>query len=270
MKRIIVISAIFFISFSWGDSFAQGQKLFEQKCSSCHTGFVSGDKIKENFFEKNNTLLKLKAPTVNMLAYAIMDSSKHVGDPGDPEMRVDEIEEYLRDSLVHPKKENSICDPEIMRYYEAKKPLSPPLADGDYAVLASYFMHYKKQRKRSHPSAVKMLNSTYSISSALAEASKSHKRVIIEAMSETCHFCKIMEKEVIDTDTVRGLLTSDYIMVQVDVDKHKLPLGLAKVYKHVTPSFFILETNGSLAGHYPGSWKKNDFVNILNHYKFKE
>jgi len=270
MKRTITALAIFCISFAWGDSFAQGEKLFEQKCSSCHTGFVAGDKIKENFFEKNNTILKLKAPTVNMLAYAIMDSSQHVGDPNDPEMRVDEIEEYLRDSLVHPKKENSICDPEIMKYYEDKKPLVPSLADDEYAILASYFMHYKKQRKRLHPRAVKKLNGTYRISNVLAEAARSHKRVIVEAMSETCHFCKIMEKEVIETDAVRGLLTSDYIMVQVDVDKHKLPLGLAKVYKHVTPSFFILDTNGSLVGHYPGSWKKNDFMNILNHYKFKE
>jgi len=270
MKHTVVTLVILCASFVWGDTFAQGQKLFEQKCSSCHPGFISGDKIKENFFEKNNTLLHLKAPTVNMLAYAIMDSSRHVGDPSDPEMRVDEIEEYLRDSLIHPKREDSICDPEIMKHYENKKPLNPPLANGDYAVLASYFMHYKKQRKRLHPRAVKKLNSTYNISHVLAEAAQSHKRIIVEAMSETCHFCKIMEKEVIDTDAVRAVLTAHYIMVQVDVDKQKLPLGLDKVYKHVTPSFFILDANGSLVAHYPGSWKKSDFLNILNHYKSKE
>jgi len=271
MKRSIASLVILCASFVWGENtFAQGQKLFEQKCSSCHPGFIPGDKIKENFFEKNNTLLHLKAPTVNMLAYAIMDSSRHVGDPADPEMRVDEIEEYLRETLTQPKRENSICDPVIMKYYETKKPLSPPLADGDYALLASYFMHYKEQRKRLHPRPVKQLSGTYPVSQVLADAARAHKRVIIEAMSPTCHFCKKMEREVIDTPDVASVLGKHYVMVQVDVDKQKLPLGLDKVYKHVTPSFFIVDANGSLLAHYPGSWKKNDFLNILNHYKAKE
>jgi len=271
MKRSIASLMILCASFVWGENtFAQGQKLFEQKCSSCHAGFIPGDKIKENFFEKNNTLLHLKAPTVNMLAYAIMDSSRHVGDPNDPEMRVDEIEEYLREMLTQPKRENSICDPVIMKYYETKKPLSPPLADGEYALLASYFMHYKEQRKRLRPRVVKKLSKTYNITNVLNDARQENKRVIVEAMSPTCHFCKKMEREVIDTDDVRKVLKANYLMVQVDIDQTKLPLGLEKVYKHVTPSFFILDSNGSLVAHYPGSWNKHDFLNILNHYKVKE
>jgi len=270
MKRITMIIAILLVSFAWGDRFVIGQKTFDQKCATCHAGFVAGDVIKKNFFEQNNTLLHLEAPTVNMLAYAIMDSSRHVGDPSDPEMRIDEIEEYLRDMLAHPKRENSICDPEIMKYYAIKKPIASSLSDTEYADLAYYFMHYKAERKRKHPVPVKKLTQTYNITQVLADAARTHKRILIEAMSPTCHFCKKMEREVIDTNAVRAVLEKHYLAVQVNVDAQKLPLSLAKVYKRITPSFFIVDANGTLLAHYPGSWNKNDFLNILNHYKIKE
>ena len=56
--------------------FKDGETVFKNKCSSCHGKAIDINILKENFFEKENKLLNLKAPTVNMLAYEIMDSSK--------------------------------------------------------------------------------------------------------------------------------------------------------------------------------------------------
>ena len=269
MKRII-FTLLATVLTAQASSFVHGKKLFAEKCSSCHADFIPADTLKENFFEKNNTLLHLKAPTVNMLAYAIMDSPKHIGDPSDPEMRSDEIVAYLEDTLTHPHPENTICDPNFMKFYDVKKPISPPLTEDEYETLSAFFMQYKAERKKHNPRATKRLTSTYDITKVLQEAKQTHKHVLLEAMSPTCHFCKKMEREVIETEAVQKVLGGGYIMIQINVDAQKFPLGLGKVYKHVTPSFFILDANGSLAGHYPGSWNKQDFLSILKHYTPKE
>ncbi len=269
MKRILFVLFAAVLALQAG-TFAAGKKLFAQKCSSCHAGYVPADRLKENFFEKNNTLLHLKAPTVNMLAYAIMRSPKHIGDPRDPEMRGDEIAAYLEDTLTHPQRSNTICDPNFMKFYDVKKPLTPPLTEAEYDTLSFFFMHYKAEHSKHNPRPAKHLTSTYSMTNILEEAKRTHKRVILEAMSPTCHFCKIMERDVIETEPVQTLLQKGYLFVKLNVDKQMFPLGLDKVYKHVTPSFFVLDANGTLEGHYPGSWKQRDFTMILNHHMPKE
>ena len=252
-------------SFLWGGLYETGEALFQSKCSGCHTGYIPADRIKKNFFEQNNTLLDLKAPTVNMLVYAILRGPKKIGDPDDPEMQRMEIEEYLKSYLEHPVRRESICDPDIMRYYETKPPFKG-LSDSDYEALAAYFMGYKKHRAATHPSPVKQLNAAYDPSRLLQEAQTTDKRIIIEASSPTCHYCRRMKREVIETDKVASLLKKGYILAEVNVDTQRLPFGLEKVYKKITPSFFILENNGTLIAHYPGSWKKHDFLQILQGY----
>ena len=267
MQKILLMTLVFSLSLLWGASpYDAGQKLFTEKCSSCHAGFISADRIKENFFEKNNTLLHLKAPSVNMLAYAIMRGPKKVGDPSDPEMRQDEIEEYLKGYLEHPVRTESICDPDIMRYYETKTPIRG-LSDADYAALARFFMEYKQHRQTAHPSVVKRLSQAEDLSRIQAEAKAAGKRIIIEASSPTCHYCKRMKREVIETPEVQKALTQGYVLVDVDISRHPLPFNLNKVYRHVTPSFFIVESNGTLVAQYPGSWKKHDFLSILREYR---
>ena len=260
MTLLLLLSA----SALQADEFERGQALFREKCASCHAGHIPVDRIKKNFFEMNNTLLKLDAPSVNMLVYAIMNGPKKVGDPSDPEMRQAEIEEYLKEYLTHPDREESICDPTVMRYYKTKPPIKEQLSDEEYAALARYFMDYKERHRRSsEPAKPKKLSEYTDAAQILKEAEAGGKRIIIEAESEHCHYCRKMKREVIDDPEVRGLLGKDFILVSVDVEKSRLPFGLQKVYKHITPSFFFLDEKGHLLNHYPGSWKKGDFLQIL-------
>ncbi len=41
----------------------EGKEVYEKKCASCHPGYIPMSKLKENFQDYNNTLLKLTAPT---------------------------------------------------------------------------------------------------------------------------------------------------------------------------------------------------------------
>ena len=246
------------------DEYARGKALFKEKCSSCHPGHISVDRIKKNFFEMNNTLLHLKAPSVNMLAYAITEGPKKIGDPNDPEMRQEEIEEYLKEYLSHPDLDDSICEPTVMKHYEKKPALKTPLSDEEYAALARYFLEYKKRyQARNTTPAVRTLSEFSDEKSILQEAQKRKKRIIIEAESKTCHYCKEMKKEVIDDREVAQALRKDFILLSVDVGESKLPFNLGKSYRHITPSFFFLDSQGRLMNHYPGSWKKHDFLQIL-------
>jgi len=268
LKRVLTLSIL--TSFSLFGGFQEGKILFSKYCSSCHKGYISADKIKENFFNQDNRLLKLDAPTENMLVYAIMDGPKKVGDPSDEEMRQAEIEEYLKEMLYHPDRDASICDPVVLKYYKNKTPLKVKLSDEDIANLAQFFMNYKKERLKKNPPIIKHLSSNYDEKKLLSDAKKSGRFIIIEASSPTCHYCKKMKREVIDSDDIKKLIEKNYIMVEMNIEKEKLPFGLNKHYKHITPSFFFLDSNGKLLADYPGSWNKRDFEMILNQHKSKK
>ncbi len=258
---------LFFISavLSSGE-WERGREIFQKKCSSCHKGYISPDKIKKNFFEANNTLLRLKAPTENMLSYAINDGPKRIGDLNDAEFRQEEIAEFLKDYLTNPNREDSICDSFVMKFYKTKKPIKG-LSEEDFLALAKFFMDYKKHKKEKSP--VKSLTKSYNQEEILKEAQKSQKNIIIEATSKYCHYCRKFKREVLNSKEVQDELSKSFIFVEVDVDKFKLPFKLEKVYQKITPSFFILDSNGKLLQHYPGSWRKRDFLTILKSNKAK-
>jgi len=192
--------------------FKEGEKIFKDKCSSCHAGHIPADTLKKNFFEKKNTLLQLKAPSVNMIAYAIMDSPKHIGDPSDPEMQQMEIEEYLKDSLYDPKPENSICDESFAKYYDAKKSMKKEVSPEEITALSYYFMGYKKEWLKAHPKKRRILSESYKEKDLLKDAIKEDKRIIIEASSSTCHFCKKMKSEVLETKEIQEKTNKDFIL----------------------------------------------------------
>lgn len=268
-NSLLVFVLMFVITISINAGFKEGKVIFEKKCLSCHGKYISGDKLKKNFFEEDNKLLNLKSPTVNMLAYSIIDSPLHIGDKNDPEMQQIEIEEFLKDYLDNPNLDNSICDANIRKYYDKKESMKGQVSEEELTNLSIYFMQYKKVRQKEHPVAKKILSDSYSAEQLLADAKKENKRIIIEASSENCHFCKKMKREVIDTDEIQSAINSDFIFMEIDIDKMKLPFDLQKSFKGITPTFFFVSKDGKLLGNYPGSWGISDFKIILNENRKK-
>ena len=266
MKKNILTLIILMYVTSLQAGYEEGKKIFDQKCASCHAAFIPAKTIKDNFFNKKNTLLNMKAPSVNMLAYALIDSPTHIGDKDDPEMQEMEIEEFLKDYLYAPNPENSICDPRIMKYYEPKKSLKGEVTPEEILHLTQFFMQYKAMRKKAHPPAEKKLSKLYNAEALLKDAQKEDKIIIIEASSADCHFCKKMKREVIDTKEVQAKLRKDFILIEVDIDKTALPFDLKKSFKGVTPTFFFLSKNGTLLSDFPGSWGSKDFIMILDEH----
>lgn len=261
IKKGLFLILGLFMTISLYANFQEGKKLFEEKCSSCHKEYISFKKLKENFFERNNKLLNLTIPTENMLAWAIMDSAKKIGDPEDTEMRQIEIEEYLKEYLADPDINNSICDKNVLKYYVKKEPIQ--ISDEESELLAQYFMGYKKDRQKKAPIKKKSLAKNPDEQKLLDKAKKDGKHFIIYATSQSCYFCKKMEKEVLSLTEVQNKMNEDYIFVKIDVDFVSLPFGLKKYFKGMTPTFFVLTSAGELLNTYPGAWVKQDFLEIM-------
>jgi thioredoxin-related protein len=244
--------------------YGTGKKIFQEKCSSCHGKHIDPKILKINFYEKNNELLKLRVPTVNMLAYALKDSPLHVGDKSDPEMQKYEITEFMKDYLYNPNKEDSICDPLISKYYDKKESMKGKISEEEIENIADFLFEYRKYHKKNKkPKNLKVKD----INKAFDLAKKENKLVMVEAMSETCHFCKKMYKEVLSKENIQEMISKNYIFLEIDVDKEKLPPILEKNYKKITPSFFVLDKNKNLLNSYPGSWNEEDFKEILKENK---
>jgi len=261
-------------TFVFCGQFEDGKEIFWDKCAVCHTGHIDADKVKKNFFEQNNTVLMLGAPTVNMLAYAITEGPRHIGDPNDSTRQQAKIEKYLADVLYHPKRENSICDPRIIKFYDIKQPLEEKLSKNEISSLSKFFMEYKKHQnsKQRTKSDTPMPQTTagaaegFDAQSVLDRAKKENKNIIIEASTPSCPYCQKMKHEVFAAKDVRRLLDRGYIFADINVESSRLPYGLDRHYKQATPSFFILDGNGRLMFAHPGAFSKDDFVNILKRY----
>jgi thioredoxin-related protein len=247
--------------------FKEGETIFKNKCSSCHQDYISINTIKENFFEKENKLLNLKAPTVNMLVYAIMDSPKKIGDSNDSEMQEIEIEEYLKSYLKNPDRFNSICDEYILGFYENKKSMETSLSDDEYKHLTTYFMEYKDNFKDEEK--IEKEEFSKDLTTILDKAKKENKQILVYATAKSCFFCKKMDREVLELKEVKEEIQKDYIFVKVDMDESLLPFDLQKVYKKITPSFFFVSKEGEFLKQYPGSWTRSDFLEILKENKIK-
>tara|TARA_B100001063_G_scaffold146646_1_gene136900 strand:- start:13037 stop:13846 length:810 start_codon:yes stop_codon:yes gene_type:complete len=268
IKKGFLLIFIIFIS-SLNANYEKGQEIFNKKCSSCHGNFIDMKILKTNFFEKENKLLNLTIPTVNMLAYAMIDSPKHIGDKEDSEMQQIEIEEFLKSYLKNPDINNSICEPSIIKYYDKKEFVDYKLSDEDISNLAIYFMNYKKERLKKNPKKVRILSNNFNENELLKEAKKTNKKILVYATSKTCHFCKKMDKEVLSLSDVEEEVQKDFIFLKVDIEDVSLPFNLAKGYRGMTPTFFALNNDGKLENKYPGSWNKRDFLLILKENKNK-
>jgi thioredoxin-related protein len=256
MRKIISLFLLLIVSHLYAD-YAKGEAIFNAKCSSCHGTHIPMQQIIDNFYQHDNKMLKLTVPTVNMLAYAIMDGAKHIGDRSDPEMRQMEIEEYLMEYLESPDPINSICDAKTLKYYDKKKSMKGEITMDEVVLLTTFFMEYAKV----NPEAKKKL--TKKEQALLKQAKEEKKLLMLMATASYCHYCEVMKKEIMREKDVAAIMDEHYIFVEIDIEKGEIPFGEHKNFQGLTPTFFVISPEGELINKYPGSWNKSDYMMIL-------
>jgi len=249
--RIVIMIALFSILL-WAD----GEVIYKEKCVTCHEGFIPMGQLKENFVEYNNTKLKLKGPTLNQLSFRL---KQKIGDPkGDEDIHLMEVQEFIKDYVYNPDKQKSVCMDEVLAAFDTMPSMKGQIDEEALEEVASYIYHFDKASlEKNSPSYV-------DFDKALASAKRDKKIIMIKAMSAYCHFCKKMDREVFSEKEVIDALAKDFIAVEIDVYKERLPLHLN--YK-VTPTYFFIDGDGKILKTVPGSWDKKDFLAILQELK---
>ena len=234
----------------------EGKVLFNKHCVSCHTLFIPMSKLKENFLDKNNTLLHLKAPTLNQLSYRL---KQQVGDRhGDEDLHRMEVTAFMSDYVIHPDSSKSVCLDDVMQYFQTMPSLKGKVSDEELEGIGEYL--YDFDDKMMKTKSVKYAG----FDEALLKAKKEHKIIMIEAMSKECHFCRKMDREVLIEEDVIKSIEKDFIPVKIDISIHALPLGLKT---DITPSFIFVDENAKILINVPGAWNKEDFISLLKEAK---
>jgi thioredoxin-related protein len=195
-----------------------------------------------------------------MITYFLKEDANHIGDRDDPEMQRLEIQEYVKDYLYNPNRQNSIIREEFLKYFDKKKSMNGRINEDEISNIVDYLFEYEEKREKKK--GISKLKSV-SIDKILNEAKREKKLVMIEAISKTCYYCEKMERDVLSKSDIKSAIQKDFVYKKVDIDKETLPLDLQKYYKKITPSFFVLDASGKLLNSYPGSWTKEDFFEIM-------
>lgn len=237
----------------------EGKEVYEKKCASCHPGYISMTKLKENFQDYNNTLLKLTAPTLNQLSYRL---KKSIGDPkGDNEIHRMEVAAFISEYVLHPDRQKSLCLDEVMQSFQTMPSLEGKISEEELEAVSTYIYDFDEKviaEKGVHYEGFEK---------ALQKAKQEDKIIMLKVMTKDCYFCKKMEREVMIEKEVVAFLEQDFIPVSIDISTTELPLGLKT---QLTPSFIFIDKNAKVLLNIPGAWNKMDFLDILREAKTKQ
>lgn len=238
---------------------SEGKDLYEKKCASCHAEFISMDALKKNYLDHNNTLLKLSAPTINQLSYRL---KQRIGDPkGDNDMHRMEVSAFITDYVYTPDRDKSVCLDDVMIHFKTMPSLKGKVTEDELEEINTFIYEYDEK-------IVKEKSVKYEgFDEALKRAKKEHKIIMIKVMTEDCHYCRKMEREVMIEKEVTDVLKKDFITVKIDVSKVKLPLELKS---DLTPTFIFVDEDEKVLMNIPGAWDKKDFLLLLKEAKTKD
>lgn len=237
----------------------EGKEVYEKKCASCHPGYISMSKLKENYLDHNNTLLKLTAPTLNQLSYRL---NQRIGDPkGDNDIHRMEVAAFISDYVINPEREKSLCLDDVMQHFKTMPSLKGKITEDELEEVSTYI--YDSENKIITEKSVQYEG----FEKALEKARKEHKIIMLKVMTKDCHFCRKMDREVMIEDEVVHALETDFISVAIDISTTNLPLGLKT---ELTPSFIFIDENAQVLMNIPGAWNKNDFLELLREAKMKQ
>ncbi|MDM5272729.1 thioredoxin family protein [Sulfurovum sp. zt1-1] len=236
----------------------EGKSVYDRKCASCHELYIPFSTLEKNFNEFDNKMLHLKAPTINQIVYRL---KARIGDPsGDEDMHRMEIESFLEDYLNNPDKDKSVCLPEILKYFETMPSMKGQLNEEEFESIVSFLYDYDPKNYQS------TFLKYYTFEEASIEALAQNKLIMIFYTAEHCRYCKKMEREVLSDSDVIAALQKEFVSVKIDVDKDKNPIDFNPT---MTPTFLFLSPTQEQVYRVPGSWIKEDYLEILREAKEK-
>jgi thioredoxin-related protein len=202
--------------------------------------------------EQNNSILKLDAPSINQIVFRLKN---RIGDPqGDEDIHRMEVDSFVADYLMNPNKSKSVCLPKVLKHFKTMPSMKGKISVDEIDAVSTFLYDYNPD---DH---VEKKLEFIGYTKALERAKKENKIILLKLTREHCHFCKKMDREVFTETEVREALNKDFTVVEIDIGKEDLPLGLKK---GMTPTFVFVHKDEKIMAKIPGSWSKKDFLDIL-------
>ncbi|UFH58112.1 thioredoxin family protein [Sulfurovum mangrovi] len=231
---------------------SEGAEVFDRHCASCHSYYLPMRQVIANA-EQNNTLLQLKAPTLNQLSFGMR---LNVGDrKADEESQRMEVEEYLASYIASPEREKSVLPKELTYFYPDMPSMHDLLDEEQIEALSSFIFEYAEEMIEAHSAKV------YTFEEAVERAKEQKKVIMIRGVLPFCKWCIKMDREVMVEPEVRALLDESFVVVKTNVVTEKLPLGMKSLG---TPSFYFIKSDGeTIIDQLNGYGNKEEFLSLL-------
>ena len=255
-----IISAAALLVFCSSTAYAdKGKEVYDRICSKCHQLYIPSEKLVQNFMEGNNTLLKLKAPTIGQISY----SMKHkIGDPdSDADMHRMEVSAFIADYIIYPDKSKSVLNPKIGRCFGTMPSLKGKLTTEEIEAISNFVYDYDQRVNEGNNTEAGKFDKI------LKQAKRENKAILVKAFAPHCRYCRKMDK-VLAFQPIVQILHDSFIVIPVDISKKALPLGLRA---SMTPTFFFVFPDKKhekvQIKRIPGAWSREDFLDILKEAK---
>lgn len=118
--------------------YAQGETVFENKCSKCHEKSMPIPLLMKNFIYEENQLLNLKAPTGNEISYRL---KSQIGSREDIEFQLIETTEFVKDYLFYPDKSKTICLPGVIRHFDTMPSMLGKISEEEIEKV-TFFLYF--------------------------------------------------------------------------------------------------------------------------------
>lgn len=118
--------------------YTQGEQVFDNKCSRCHEKSMPIPLLMQNFIEEENQLLKLKAPTGNEISYRL---KSQIGSRDDIEFQILEATDFVKDYIINPDKNKTICLPGVIRHFDTMPSMKGKITDEEMEQV-TFFLYF--------------------------------------------------------------------------------------------------------------------------------
>lgn len=136
---LLVISSLFALPEEFDkEKYDSGEKLFDNKCSTCHAKFLDMQLLLKNFIEEDNKLLNLKAPTGNQISFRL---KQQIGSSDDVEFHIEEITDFMKDYLHNPDKNKTVCLKGVIRHFDTMPSMKDKI-DEDEIEDVAFFLYF--------------------------------------------------------------------------------------------------------------------------------
>lgn len=103
----------------------------------------------------------------------------------------------------------------------------------------------------------------YTYKEALQIQKINSKVIMIDVFREHCRYCALMDKLFEDKEFGRWI-NDRFIPIKMNIEHNDIGLKLSMT---MTPSFYFLDKNQKIIKVIPGSWSKEDFMDLTKNIK---